>query len=50
MITLMFLFAPVVVLIAVLIMNAFERRRNSLSNIHIEQRDERWPPHSNERG
>jgi hypothetical protein len=38
--TLMLLFAPVLVLIAVLIMNAAKERRNSLSNIHLEERDE----------
>jgi hypothetical protein len=39
--TLMLLFAPVVVLIAALIMNAAEKQRHSLSNIHLEERDER---------
>jgi hypothetical protein len=38
MVTLMFLFAPVVVLIAVLIMNAFEKRRNSLSALHMRSK------------
>jgi hypothetical protein len=36
MVTLMLLFAPAVVLIAILIMNAFQKR-NALSKLHIER-------------